>query len=363
MRRIDKIIIHCAATPEGKDFTVADINKWHKKRHFKSIGYHYVIYRDGSVHAGRPESEVGAHTAGLNDNSIGVCYIGGVMENGKTPKDTRTDAQKIALKNLVQKLKNKYPKATIHGHNEFAAKACPSFNVQKTDLVRIKAQKDTSKGSSITFVDQAAEMVDNIESKLDEHVHNIKIQVNTLKALQDTLPSKEGAPVNNPNIYNEEDYSCEDELPNYSLNSNQTVSKIQMSMTHSIIWVNTQIQRVRDKIRKYVEIVTNWVQKQLKTIEDWIQKQIKKAEDYLAKKLSEHNSILGSIKNGISKLEGYASKVNDMINKANQILTDTMNIITNSEGLASNYVTIMNTVDVNAANSYLDSVTSGVSVS
>ena len=128
MRRITEIIVHCAATPEGKDFTVADITRWHKARKFVTIGYHYVIYRNGEVHNGRPERQVGAHCTGHNSYSIGVCYIGGVAKDGKTPKDTRTSAQKLALERLLKHLKERFPKAAIHGHRDFAAKACPSFD-------------------------------------------------------------------------------------------------------------------------------------------------------------------------------------------------------------------------------------------
>lgn len=130
MREINRIILHCSATPEGKDFTVADIDRWHKARGWQGIGYHYVVYRDGSVHNGRDIAVAGAHTSGYNKNSIGVCYIGGVAADGKTPKDTRTAAQRAALRELVDKLKMQYPKATIHGHYEFANKACPSFKIQ-----------------------------------------------------------------------------------------------------------------------------------------------------------------------------------------------------------------------------------------
>lgn len=131
MRHITEIIIHCSATPEGKDFTVEDIRRWHLARHFADIGYHYVIYRDGSVHKGRAENIAGAHCLGHNAHSIGICYIGGVAKDGKTPKDTRTPQQKQALRQLVQQLQFVYPHATVHGHNEFSSKACPSFNVQK----------------------------------------------------------------------------------------------------------------------------------------------------------------------------------------------------------------------------------------
>lgn len=131
MRKINEIIVHCAATQEGKDFTVQQIDSWHRQRGFRCIGYHYVIYRDGSVHCGRPESQVGAHCTGHNANSIGVCYIGGCAADGKTPKDTRTDAQKASLLKLLRELKAKYPVAAIHGHRDFANKACPSFDATK----------------------------------------------------------------------------------------------------------------------------------------------------------------------------------------------------------------------------------------
>lgn len=129
MREITRIILHCSATPEGKDFTVADIDRWHKARGWQGIGYHYVVYRDGSVHNGRDIAVAGAHTSGYNRDSIGVCYIGGVAIDGKTPKDTRTPAQRRALRVLVEQLRKQFPKATVHGHYEFAAKACPSFKI------------------------------------------------------------------------------------------------------------------------------------------------------------------------------------------------------------------------------------------
>lgn len=130
MREINKIIVHCSATPEGKEYTVADIDSWHKQRGFNKIGYHYVIYLDGSVHTGREEKEVGAHCKGYNSNSIGVCYIGGCDSTGKKAKDTRTDAQKESLLTLLKELKGKYPQATIYGHRDFANKDCPSFDAK-----------------------------------------------------------------------------------------------------------------------------------------------------------------------------------------------------------------------------------------
>ena len=128
MRKINEMIVHCAATPEGKNFKAADIDRWHRERKMKCIGYHYVVDLDGTVEPGRPESEIGAHCLGHNQYSIGVCYVGGLAANGKTPKDTRTAAQKEALLALLKKLRAKYPNASIHGHRDFAAKACPSFD-------------------------------------------------------------------------------------------------------------------------------------------------------------------------------------------------------------------------------------------
>lgn len=130
-RRITEIIVHCTATPEGKDYTIKDITAWHKQRGFSTIGYHYVVYRDGSVHTGRDVNVAGAHCTGHNAHSIGVCYVGGLAKDGKTPKDTRTNVQKASLEILLRKLRTLYPTAKIYGHNTFSAKACPCFDVKK----------------------------------------------------------------------------------------------------------------------------------------------------------------------------------------------------------------------------------------
>ena len=123
--------MHCSATPEGRDVKTETIKDWHVNgNHWKDIGYHYVIELDGSIHKGRDENVIGAHCSGQNANSIGICYVGGVAKDGKTPKDTRTDAQKHSLLELLKELKAKYTNATIHGHREFAAKACPSFDAK-----------------------------------------------------------------------------------------------------------------------------------------------------------------------------------------------------------------------------------------
>ena len=130
VRQIRKIIIHCTATPEGRDVDAEEINRWHKNRGFSQIGYHYIIKLDGTIEEGRSVHMVGAHTKGHNTGSLGIVYAGGI-DNKKKPKDTRTPEQDTALTNLLSYLLSKYPDATIHGHNEFSNKACPSFNVQK----------------------------------------------------------------------------------------------------------------------------------------------------------------------------------------------------------------------------------------
>lgn len=127
-RTIKEIIIHCAATPEGKDFTVDDIRKWHLARGWNDIGYHYVIGRHGELWEGRPVDNIGAHCVNHNRYSIGVCYVGGCAKDGKTAKDTRTLQQKAQLLLLLQELRKLYPKAKIYGHRNFAKKDCPSFD-------------------------------------------------------------------------------------------------------------------------------------------------------------------------------------------------------------------------------------------
>ena len=130
MRRIDEIIVHCTATPQGMAVSVDDIDRWHRQRGFASIGYHFVVYLDGTVHTGRPIDQIGAHCKGHNAYSIGICYVGGLDAYGH-PKDTRTPAQKKALLLLVVTLKTQYPNAKVYGHRQFANKACPCFDAEK----------------------------------------------------------------------------------------------------------------------------------------------------------------------------------------------------------------------------------------
>ncbi len=135
MRKINKIIVHCTATQESKDVSVDEVRRWHLKRGWRDIGYHFLIQRDGTVDEGRPIEQSGAHTKGHNWDSIGVAYVGGVEDEKKKgkwiAKDTRTSEQKESLLLLLKTLKKMHTDATIHGHNEFAAKSCPCFDAYK----------------------------------------------------------------------------------------------------------------------------------------------------------------------------------------------------------------------------------------
>lgn len=133
MRTITLLIVHCSATPEGRDHSAADIDRWHRQQGFRNgIGYHYVIGRDGSVQTGRPLDMIGAHCANHNRHSIGICYIGGIATDGKTPKDARTEAQKTALRQLLERLRKDFPKALIVGHRDLnPMKSCPCFDAAR----------------------------------------------------------------------------------------------------------------------------------------------------------------------------------------------------------------------------------------
>lgn len=129
MRYINDIILHCTDTPAGREVTKVELDSWHRQRGFQGCGYHYIVHLDGSIERGRPISQPGAHCIGHNAHSIGVVYVGGRDEKGDFA-DTRTPAQKSALKKLVWKLLVLY-RCGVHGHKEYnSQKACPCFSVQ-----------------------------------------------------------------------------------------------------------------------------------------------------------------------------------------------------------------------------------------
>lgn len=142
MRTINTLIIHCSATRPGADVGAADITRWHQKQGWRTIGYHYVIRRDGTLEPGRPEAEVGAHTKGYNAQSLGICLVGGLDGHGK-PAPLFTAAQMAGLKTLIIDLKKRYNIRVILGHRDFSpdldgdgivephewVKHCPCFDV------------------------------------------------------------------------------------------------------------------------------------------------------------------------------------------------------------------------------------------
>ena len=131
MRTINLIIIHCSATKLSQNFTVEALEACHKARGFRTTGYHYYITKDGQLHACRPEEIPGAHAKRYNAHSIGICYEGGLDEDGNAC-DTRTPAQKHALLALLRSLKADYPDAEILGHRDlpWVTKDCPCFDAK-----------------------------------------------------------------------------------------------------------------------------------------------------------------------------------------------------------------------------------------
>ena len=145
MRIITLIVIHCSAVRPDQTSSAKDIEKWHKDRGFNGIGYHYVVRRNGEIEPGRPESVIGAHchVKGQNHNkhSIGVCYEGGLDIRGQ-PADTRTAEQKAAMRQLLEDLHRRYPRALIVGHHDlYPPKPCPCFDAahEYADLNDVQA--------------------------------------------------------------------------------------------------------------------------------------------------------------------------------------------------------------------------------
>lgn len=133
MRTITLIIVHCTANKAGSALRMADIDRYHRSLGWLGCGYHYVIPTDGAIEPGRPEEFIGAHCRCHNRHSIGVAYVGGIACDGKTPCDTRTVAQKAALRKLLGDLHRRYPKALIVGHFDLDPKkpCCPGFDAVK----------------------------------------------------------------------------------------------------------------------------------------------------------------------------------------------------------------------------------------
>ena len=138
----DFLVVHCSATRATMDVGVREITQWHIQRGFDTVGYHYVIRRNGELESGRPESAIGAHVKAHNANSVGICLVGGVDAHNK-PESNFTQAQFLTLELLLEELKSRYPQARILGHRDLSPdkngdgkitsdefiKACPSFDI------------------------------------------------------------------------------------------------------------------------------------------------------------------------------------------------------------------------------------------
>lgn len=143
MGRLKYLVIHCTATPEGREVSAADIRHWHTSpvsaggRGWKQVGYTDLVHLDGTVErlvdnnedAWVDNWEITNGATGYNSVSRHVVYAGGCDRSMK-PKDTRTAAQRTALERYVKDFHRRFPDVRIVGHNELAAKACPSFDVQ-----------------------------------------------------------------------------------------------------------------------------------------------------------------------------------------------------------------------------------------
>ncbi|MGM9818858.1 MAG: N-acetylmuramoyl-L-alanine amidase [Paludibacteraceae bacterium] len=149
------LVIHCTSTPAGREVTAADIKRWHTSappvgRGWKQVGYTDLFHLDGSIErlvdnnedANVDSWEITNGVAGYNSTSRHIVYAGGVdADNKKRAKDTRTPAQREAMKRYVLEFHRKHPTVKIVGHNELAAKACPSFDVpQWLESIGIKQQ-------------------------------------------------------------------------------------------------------------------------------------------------------------------------------------------------------------------------------
>jgi len=135
---VTAVFVHCSATrPEwlaGSPLSekIKEFTRWHRAKGWGTIGYHHVIDRDGTVGKGRDESLPGAHVAGHNTGSIGICLVGGHGSNENDDfLDHYTPAQEAALRALIEDIKTRAAITKVRGHNEVAAKACPGFNVKR----------------------------------------------------------------------------------------------------------------------------------------------------------------------------------------------------------------------------------------
>lgn len=192
-RTINEIFVHCSATrrdwmsDQSAEAKRDEIDRWHRQRGWKGFGYHYLIDRDGTVIAGRPEEEIGAHVSGHNAHSIGICLVGGHGSNeNDTFADHYTSLQEGSLSELLDKMEAKYPGAVVRGHNEVAAKACPGFNVKRWLRGPRKALSETrtGKGGAVAVVGTGIASIADVADQALSAAHDVSAMAEALPVLR-----------------------------------------------------------------------------------------------------------------------------------------------------------------------------------
>jgi N-acetylmuramoyl-L-alanine amidase len=127
---ITHLTIHCAATPEGRDVPPATIEAWDRAK-FGQVSYHWIVDIHGNKHRSLGDDVLGCHTHLHNHGNIGVCYVGG-CDLHMNAKDTRTDAQKATLLEIVREYQAAHRDIVVQGHRDWpdVHKDCPSFDVR-----------------------------------------------------------------------------------------------------------------------------------------------------------------------------------------------------------------------------------------
>lgn len=129
LKSVDRLVVHCSATPPSMDIGADEIDRWHRKRGWLQIGYHHVIRRDGTSEFGRPRDAMGAHAKGFNETSLAICLIGGIAEEGE-PEFNYTLPQLEQLRLLLDGYRMSLPDVAVVGHRDLDdGKACPCFDV------------------------------------------------------------------------------------------------------------------------------------------------------------------------------------------------------------------------------------------
>ena len=140
------LVLHHAA---AVTCSVEDIHRWHLGNGWLGIGYHYFVRKDGSIWRGRPEDVIGAHSAGHNANSIGVCA------EGDFEKENMPVVQQQAIKDLVQWIVSRYPGVNIKRHKDLNATLCPGKNYPFDEIVAAAVPDTPILGQAQATVEQA----------------------------------------------------------------------------------------------------------------------------------------------------------------------------------------------------------------